>query len=177
MRLHSYLSRKCTILPSKLNGIGVFAQKSIDKGELVGIWGGVIYSSSEVKEIGVKYPNFITHPFGVYEKYYMGPLRPQDELDDAERFNHSCEPNIGVKGQIILIARRRIKAGEEICIDYETMETNKALLNFKCLCGSKKCRKIIKGSAWKNSDFQKRNKGFFSWYIEERIKSLKNEKR
>lgn len=166
MKYHSYLSSKCYIKKSKLGGLGVFARKSIRKFELIALWGGVIYSDKEVARLGEKYPHFLTHPFSVYEGFYMGPINEQD-IDDAERFNHSCDPNAGVKGQIVVVARKNIKVGEEICFDYETTEIKADY--FKCNCGSKSCRKIIDGNAWKNPIFQKKNKGYLSWYIEDKI--------
>jgi len=32
--------------------------------------------------------------------------------------NHSCEPNVGILGQIIFVAMRNIDSGEELTIDY-----------------------------------------------------------
>jgi SET domain-containing protein len=36
--------------------------------------------------------------------------------------NHSCEPNIGVQGQIVFVAMRDIAAGEELTHDWATTD-------------------------------------------------------
>ena len=45
MRLHSWLSPKCHVGESSLAGIGVFASRPLAEGELVAVWGGVIYTA------------------------------------------------------------------------------------------------------------------------------------
>lgn len=170
MRLNSFLSTKCKTGKSKIEGMGIFANQIINKGELVAVWGGSIYTADELKEICEQFPHFSTHPFGVYEGFYMGPNNPSDPLDDAELFNHSCDPNVGVKGQIVVVARKKIEPGEELCFDYETVEISSDALGFICRCGSKKCRKNIDGSAWRSIEFQKQNNGFLSSYIQDIIR-------
>lgn len=166
MRLHSFLSLKCEVAEKK--GIkGVYATSQILKGELIALWGGIVYSKSEVEKLGADYPHFLTHPVSIYEGFYLGPINKTD-LDDVEMFNHSCDPNAGIKGQIVLIARKKIYQGDQICFDYETSEINTE--TFECDCGSSICRKKIDGNSWKDPEFRKRNKGYFSWYIEEMIR-------
>jgi SET domain-containing protein len=167
MRTHSYLSKKCIVQKSQLGGYGVFTLKKITMGDLIAVWGGVVYSGAEVDKLAIKFPIFNKSPVSVFEGFYLGPLK-KDKLDDAERFNHSCDPNAGVKGQIILVARRNIKAGEEICFDYDTTEIES--VPFNCKCGSNKCRKTIDGSGWKDADFCKKNKPYLSWYILEKLR-------
>ena len=167
MKLHSYLSEKCSVRTVN-NKTGVFADQDIKKGALVAVWGGIIYLDAEIKEISKKYSHFLTHPVSVCEGFFIGPINFVD-LDDVEYINHSCDPNIGVKGQIILLARRDISPNEEICFDYETTEMNAE--EFACDCGAKNCRKQITGNAWRDPEFQKNNAGYFSWYIEEKIRT------
>jgi SET domain-containing protein len=54
--------------------------------------------------------------------------------------NHSCEPNAYMRityGHVLFFARRDIRSGEEITIDYE-----QTLLpdSKRCYCGAKSCR-------------------------------------
>lgn len=172
MKIHSYLSKSCEIKVQN-SSKGVFAKKMIQKNDLIAIWGGIIYSDNELIEMGKVHPHLLTHPVSVFEGFYLGPSN-LNQMDDVEFMNHSCNPNVGIKGQIILVARRNILPGEEVCFDYETTETNQE--SFLCNCGEKNCRKKITGNAWKNKSFQKKNKGFFSWYIEEKIKRLNKSK-
>jgi uncharacterized protein len=166
MKTHSYLSKKCEVRVSPLAGKGVFAKKIISKGELISVWGGIIYSADEVEKLAKKFPIFNQSPVSVFEGFYIGPINPKD-LDDAERFNHSCNPNAGIRGQIILVARRIIKRDEEICFDYDTTEVS--AVPFRCKCGQKSCRRVIDGSGWKSSVFVEKNRDYLSWYILEKL--------
>lgn len=53
--------------------------------------------------------------------------------------NHSCEPNCDIQ-LLMLVARRRIKKGEEITMDYATVQFQRKKVWFDCQCGSEKCR-------------------------------------
>src|SRR5208337_2618791 len=145
MRIHSFLSPKCQVRSSSISDKGVFASSSFAEGELVAVWGGKVYTADEVSQMAVRFPHFNTHPISVYNGYYLGSPNVS-EFDDAEMFNHSCDPNVGVKGQIIVVARRPIIEGEELTFDYDTTETSAE--PFKCRCGSSNCRGLIDGSGW-----------------------------
>ena len=64
-----------------------------------------------------------------------------DDNPDAWRpINHSCDPNTWVTG-LDLCARRAIRAGEEITMDYATMYTEQQQ-TFDCTCGTAQCRGV-----------------------------------
>jgi hypothetical protein len=144
----------------------VFAAEPFSAGEVVAIWGGVIYTAAEVEALGAIFPHFRTHPFEVADGFFMGSSS-NTAIDDAERFNHSCDPNIGVKGQIIVLARRSILTGEELTFDYET--TDVAPVPFRCSCGAAACRGSIDGTGRRSPEFRKRHEGWLSWFIAERV--------
>ncbi len=169
MTKYSFLSDKCKKRGSGISGVGVFAIKEIPKGELIAAWGGIICDEKEMVRRTKKDPNFTAHPISIFDNLFLIPIK-SDLLESSDRFNHSCNPNSGVKGQILLVARHKIHAGEEICFDYETTQIGRMDgLPFDCNCGSKNCRGKITGRAWKDPKFRKANKGFFSWYIEKKI--------
>mgnify|MGYP001572637729 CR=1 FL=1 len=59
--------------------------------------------------------------------------------------NHSCDPNIGIKGRVTFVALKNIKKGEEVAFDYSTTEDDMLWhLPFKCMCVSKNCRSKIR---------------------------------
>jgi len=61
----------------------------------------------------------------------------------AEYINHSCDPNLIsriVKGHILYISLRDIRAGEELTVDYRF---EKKVARVPCRCGSKECRGTI----------------------------------
>ena len=172
MRLHSWLSPKCFVGESRLDGIGVFAKEPISEGELVSVWGGIVYSTDEIVALGDTFKNFRTHPLQVVDNFYLGSSS-LTAVDDAERFNHSCGANLGVKGQILVIARREISAGEELTFDYETANTEFA--EFECRCKSENCRQKIDGAAWQRPEFRKVHEGWMAWFIEQRITGQQRE--
>ncbi len=178
IEITSYLSPKCSIGHSDKNNLGVFANSLIDKGEVISIWGGGIFDTLQLKKMSKKIPHLFTHSVGIYEGFHLCSLK-MSTLENVDRFNHCCEPNAGIKGQIILIARKKIKPGEEVCFDYETTDiAGYGGYPFLCQCNSTTCRKIITGESWKDKEFQQKNRGFFSWYLQEKInKFLKKNKK
>ncbi len=94
----------------------------------------------------------------------------------VESINHSCSPNAGFKGQIVLVAMHDIKKGEQITFDYATVLSKPRGVDkeyeFKCNCGSVECRKSITWNDWKNPVLQKKYDGYFQWYLGEKIKEL-----
>ena len=76
--------------------------------------------------------------------------------------NHSCDPNAWLEG-MNLVARRVIKAGEEITIDYATFY-NERMGDFVCHCGATDCRGIIKGSDYRE-EFVERYGDHVSDYV------------
>lgn len=169
MKHHSHLSAKCGSGQSRIHGRGIFAKQHIAKEEMVALWGGIIYSLEEVTQLAKTHPHFETHTVSIYKDFYLGPLTTDaSKLDETELFNHSCHPNAGVKGQIVIVARRDIRPGEEICFDYDTTEI--AAVPFVCRCCSPQCRGLIDGSAWQSASFRAQNQGYLSWYIEDLVR-------
>jgi len=61
----------------------------------------------------------------------------------AELINHCCDPNLVtriIRGRIFFFSRRRIRAGEELTLDYRF---HPDVLQVPCACGSPKCRGTI----------------------------------
>ncbi len=166
MRIHSLLSPKCRVNHSQINGQGVFATDSFIEGEIVAVWGGKIYTSKEVETIATIFPRFETHTVTLAPGFYLGSEN-LFEFDDTELFNHSCEPNTGVRGQVVLVARRSIAKDEELTFDYDTTEVS--AVPFHCKCGASNCRKIIDGNAWRDQNFVKNNYKYISWHIHEML--------
>ena len=77
--------------------------------------------------------------------------------------NHSCNPNVGVQGNIVFVAMRDIRPKEELTIDYAMIDDMP--YRMKCSCNGKNCRRFITGKDWKNKKLQKKYKGYFSTFI------------
>ena len=84
--------------------------------------------------------------------------------------NHSCDPNVGVQGQIVFVALRDIEEDEELTIDYSTISDEPD--EMECNCKTATCRKVITGNDWMKKELQQRYNGYFSWFIQRRLDTL-----
>ena len=82
--------------------------------------------------------------------------------------NHSCEPNVGVRGQIVFVAMREIRAGEELTHDWAMTDDDDS--STECRCGAATCRGTITGKDWQRPELQQRYGNFFSAYLLEKIR-------
>lgn len=95
----------------------------------------------------------------------------EDRGDDDTYFvNHSCDSNLWMDGPHTLVARKDIKAGEELTADYALWEADETFMSeWICKCGSKLCRGQVKGTDWKSKTVQDLYKSNFSPLINKRI--------
>ena len=164
----SYLSPKLENRPHPEKGnCGVFARQPVKKGELISLCGGKILSSDAIDRGMV---NFTQQVLQIEDEFYL--FNPS--MDPADCFNHSCDPNVGMTGQIGLIAMRDILKGEEICLDYAMCDGSN-YDEFECSCGAPDCRSRITGEDWKRPELWERYEGYFSPYLQRRIAVLKKE--
>lgn len=161
---HRWITPKAECKKSPICGFGIFAVKNIKKGEVVAIIGGIVVPVSEIKEYWDKIGHFGAQ---VNDDFYIVPST-KEEVEKDGSTNHSCEPNVGWVGDIQIIAMKDIKKGDEITADYGMYDTISE--PFKCNCGSKNCRKIIKPDDWKIPELQKKYYEYFSPYLKEKIK-------
>jgi hypothetical protein len=92
------------------------------------------------------------------------------EFEDVMMFlNHSCEPNVGIQGQIVFVAMRDIAAGEELTLDYATIDHDTEPM--PCRCGAAGCRQLITGRDWQKPELQQKYGSYFAWYLLEKIRA------
>jgi uncharacterized protein len=161
----SYISRKAIVKESSIHGRGLFAVESIKKGEIVCIKGGYIFDR---QKLNVMPSWFHAAEVQVGDDLFIGPLQETEREGSMIFSNHSCEPNIGVQGQIVFLAMRDIQAGEELTHDWATTDDDDYQLT--CNCGSTSCRKTITGQDWRRKELQEKYRGYFSWYLERKIR-------
>jgi len=153
-------------------GKGIFALKNFKKGEkILDIEGAVIET-----ETPDKFPEEIREhwaPMGMKGRKlrFITPTAPWKYM------NHSCDSNAGIINDRKLIAGRDIKKGEEINIDYssidiESLTDGKKQLNMECKCGNKNCRKFIKTFDRLNKKDQNRLKKFLNPYLRKKYSML-----
>lgn len=164
----SYVSQKVELRKSKI-GKGLFAKEKIDKGELV-----IDFStgSGTILKVGEPYEKKLfadgyDYMVQISDKE-MFAATTNEELEDADFINHSCAPNCGIRGSLQIVAMRNIEPGEEITFDYAMTESTK--YSIKCGCGAKSCRKLVTGDDWKIPELQKKYCGYFSDYLQTKIK-------
>jgi len=163
----SYLSPKVAIQQSPIHGKGLFAVAPIAKGEIVCVKGGYIFNRPTLAAMPGWYR---AAEIQISEDLFIGPLHEKEREGSMIFSNHSCEPNIGVQGQIVFVAMHEIEAGEELTHDWAT--TDDDAYQLECRCGAVTCRKIITGQDWRRTDLQAKYAGYFSWYLAEKIKRL-----
>lgn len=153
--------------PSKLAGRGLFAKEDIQKDELISVKAGHI----------IDYQTLLANKHVINgaeaqlsDDLYLAPASPEEYESTMNFCNHSCNPNSGVGGNIMTVAIRDIKAGEEITLDY-AMHVSNPEYTMACNCQSEDCRKIITGEDWKIPQLQKQYAGYFSWYLGQKIKN------
>ena len=160
----SYLSPKAAVKPSPIHGRGLFAIEEFRPGEIVCVKGGHIFARATLGEIA---PVLGSAEIQIADHLFIGP-RDIDEREGAMIFsNYSCDPNIGVQGQIVFVALRLIAAGEELTHDWATTDDDD--YSMTCRCGATTCRGVMTGRDWQNKELQRKYHGMFSWYLQQKI--------
>ena len=85
--------------------------------------------------------------------------------------NHSCNPNVGMGGNILLVTIRDVAAGEELTIDYALFLGDPDFA-MECRCGAKTCCGIVTGADWMRDELQQRYQGWFSWWLQRNIDEM-----
>jgi len=162
----SYLSPKAAAQSSPIHGRGLFAIGGFRPGEIVCVKGGYIFTRATLAELA---PVLGPAEIQIADNLFIGPSNINERDGGMIFSNHSCDPNIGVQGQIVFVALRPIAAGEELTHDWATTDDDDYTLT--CRCGSAVCRGVITGRDWRNKELQSKYKGMFSWYLQQKIQS------
>ena len=158
--MKTYRSPKIEISDNTLAGRGVVAIADIARDEIVAIKAGNIITRAELERATLDAGDMALQ---IDDDFYIAPRTPE-EIDDMSVFiNHSCDPNVGFRGQVVYVAMRDIAAGEELCHDYSMERSDDYSLD--CHCGSPLCRGKVTGQDWKLPELQQRYGDYFSIYI------------
>jgi uncharacterized protein len=166
MKLASYRSPKTVVRPSTIAGRGLFADTAIARGEIVCVKGGHLLDKVEF----AKYQRAANDAeLQIADDLFLAPVT-EAEFEDVMMFlNHSCEPNVGIQGQIVFVAMRDIAAGEELTLDYATIDQDCEPM--ACRCGAEGCRRLITGRDWQRPELQRKYGSYFAWYLLEKIRA------
>ncbi|MDH3633089.1 MAG: SET domain-containing protein [Gammaproteobacteria bacterium] len=158
--MKTWRSPSIEVRQDTLSGRGVVAIADIARDEIVAIKAGNIITRAELNQATAAAGDMALQ---IDDDFYLAP-RTADEVEDMSVFiNHSCEPNVGFRGQVVYVAMRDIKAGEELFHDYSMERSDDYRLD--CHCGSALCRGKVTGQDWKLPELQQRYGDYFSIYI------------
>jgi uncharacterized protein len=162
----SYRSPKTEVRPSGVEGRGLFAVMPLARDEIVAIKGGHVISDATYE----RHKDVIGNSdIRIADGFHLAALHP-DEYEAVMMFlNHSCEPNVGVQGNVVFVALSDIDAEQELTIDYAMIDGDPAD-TMDCRCNTPSCRGVVSGGDWQRPELQARYGQFFSWYLLERIR-------
>lgn len=149
-------------------GFGTYATTDIKKGDILLVLSGYVMKLSDEEKL----PGSLSDNGIQITDNLSLCVSKKSELGGINFFNHSCSPNAGIKGQIFLVAMRKIKSAEELTFDYAMTLSESAdaeAYKLVCLCGKKNCRGVVTDSDWRNKDLQKKYEGYFQYFIQEKI--------
>jgi SET domain-containing protein len=158
----SYISPKARKgAASAIEGRGLIAVAPMAAGELVAIKGGHIVTTAALTSLPERLRN---SEIQIADGFHLAAL-DETEYEPVMLFlNHSCEPNVGFAGNIVLVAMRDISPGEELTTDYALFDGHGAIMH--CQCRTSSCRGTISGRDWQRPELQRRYANYFSTYLQ-----------
>ncbi len=123
-----------------VDGLGLFAEEPIKKGACIIEYVGPTLTKEEEYKSRSKYLFEVTKT-----KTIDGAARS----NTARYINHACKPNCEIeirKGQVFVMAKKNIKAGEELNYDYDTSYFDEYIKPKGCRCASCKAKKMQKAA-------------------------------
>ena len=160
----NYLTPKAEVRADP-SGWGSYAVEAISAGETVAAFGGRCVSRVGLDQLS---PNQRIRSIQIDDDLYLvghGGIEPGDTV------NHSCAPNCGMNGGVLVVALRDIAAGEPLTYDY-AMSNGSDFNEFECGCGAPQCRHKVTGNDWMLPELQVAYRGSFSPYLAKRIAKL-----
>jgi len=137
------LDETICVLHSKIQGYGLFAKRTIEKGEVIIEYVGELIRGElcDKRENYYDSVNLGSYMFRIDEDFVVDATKCGSQ---ARFVNHSCDPNctsriitVENKKKIMIFALRDVELGHELTYDYKfPIEDAKV----PCYCGSKNCR-------------------------------------
>lgn len=161
----SYLSPKTVVKKSSIHGRGLFAMADFHKDEIVAVKGGHVIDGGLLAQLQ---PTLGPAEIQIADDLFICPLTEEERGGSMIFSNHSCNPNIGLQGQITFVAMRDIVAGEELTHDWAMTDNDDS--STECRCGAVPCRGTITGKDWQRPELQQRYGTYFSSYLLEKMR-------
>lgn len=150
-----WVDERLVVRSSRIEGRGLFAAEDIPEGTVLVRLGGHLVSSTELADLiaeadadpDAPYVDTITVN---EDAHLVMPGRTR-----AHFGNHSCDPNAWHVGPYKIAARRDIRTGDEVTIDYGTASGAPGF-SMICNCGSDLCRREVTSDDWRRVELQAR---------------------
>lgn len=146
----------------------------ISAGETVAAFGGPCVTSATLAALPVydraNSVQIDDHLFLVSDHLSLVSDRQEPALP-GDMISHSCAPNCGMAGGVLVVAMRDIAAGESVSFD-DAMWMGSSEHEFECTCGTSTCRRKVTGRDWMLPELQVAYRGHFSPYLAKRIAAL-----
>jgi len=132
---------------SAIHGRGVFATRTIHKGDDIIEYRGRRITADEADNLPDSDPDNPFHTF-LFELNDGRVIDAGVRGNAARWINHSCQPNCvpyeDDACRVFIEAKRTIRAGEELSYDYKLnvpgRRSKRMLANYACRCGAPRCR-------------------------------------
>jgi len=141
--VHTTSTSELEVRESAVHGLGTFALRGMPPSHVIGLYEGRRHAPVEAGER--EWDHSLTYLFGLSD----GTLTDGGDGGNAtRRINHSCQPNCQASEefdddgllQIVIRTSRRIRAGEELFIDYRLDVGDDDSADYPCRCGARRCR-------------------------------------
>ncbi len=160
----TYRSPKTDVRPSPIHGTGLFAKHAIARGDIVAVKGGHVLTATQWADLE---PSLGPADIQVAEDLFIAPVEQTHRDGSMLYTNHSCDPNLAIQGQIVLVAMRDVAPDEELTIDWATTDDEDS--EVRCRCGSAHCRGTVTGKDWMKPELQEKYRGWFCWFLQRKI--------
>jgi SET domain-containing protein len=161
----SYRSPKTEVRESPIHGRGLFAKADIAKDEIAVVKGGHIVDRETLqREIT---PRLGPVEIQIGQNLFIAPVTDEERELSMLYSNHSCDANLGLRGEITFVAMHDVRAGEELTHDWAMTDDDD--YSIECNCGSVNCRRTLTGKDWQRPDLQKKYGGYFAAYLAAKI--------
>lgn len=154
----NWLTPKAATRRAGSKGWGSFAAQPIQRGERIAAFGGFMVDLATLRTLPQERQY---RSIQVDADLYLvsGP-----EPEPGDYINHSCAPNCGMSGSIIVVAMRDIDVDEELTFDYAMCDTTD-YSEFDCTCGAAACRGQVTADDWQRPELIDRYRGYHSTYV------------
>src|SRR5205085_9042507 len=157
----SWRSFKTDVRQSPIHGKGLFANTDIAKSEIVMIKGGHIVCRDFLEREVT--PKLGPVEIQIGDDLFIAPVTADEREGSMLYSNHSCDPNLGLRGNIIFVGLRDIRAEEELTHDWCMRDDDSS--EIECKCGSPNRRAIRSGRAWQRLELPAGHHGYFAMFI------------